>query len=164
MGACRMLNVMLGMNVIDAPIDVECWLVAGGLGIYVTGVTWFARKEADESSPMQLGLATLVMVFGVGTMASFVKWSDRTIDQVSLDPQRWYWLVGILGLLSVWRCFLAVAYPIPIRVRIAVAQCVLSIIMLDAVTCYAVRGVPWAVAIMLLVMPAMFLGRWIKIT
>ena len=59
----------------------------------------------------------------------------------SCEPQRWYLLIGVLGLLIVWRCVWAVIEPMPARVRMAVAQCILSIIMLDAVACYAVRGV-----------------------
>ena len=164
MGTCRMLNVLLGISVIDAPLHAEHWLVAGGIGVYVAGVTWFARREADRSSRLQLTLATLVMALGIALLAWFPSWSSRVIPQVQFDPQRWYLLTGVLGSLIVWRCFRAVIEPVPIRVRMAVAQCVLSIIMLDAVSCYAVRGVFWAVMILLLLIPAMFLGRWIETT
>ena len=159
MGACRMLNVLLGMNAVNAPLSMGHWLVAGGIGVYVTGVTWFARKEADRSSRPQLAMATLVMVLGIAMTAWFPSWSDRMVD-----PQNWLLLMTILGMLIVWRCFWAVIEPVPMRVRIAVAQCVLSIIMLDAVACYAVRGVGWATVILLLLVPAMFLGRWIETT
>ena len=54
MGACRMLNVLLGMNALDAPLHAGHWLVAGGIGVYVAGVTWFARRESEESSRVQL--------------------------------------------------------------------------------------------------------------
>ena len=54
MGACRMLNVLLGMSAVDAPLGAEHWLVAGGIGVYVAGVTWFARTEAEQSSRLQL--------------------------------------------------------------------------------------------------------------
>ena len=64
---------------------------------------------------------------------------------VRLEPRRWYLLTGVLGLLIVWRCLWAIVEPTPARVRMAVAQCMLSIVMLDAVACYAVRGVFWAV-------------------
>lgn len=164
MGACRMLNVLLGISVIDAPLHAEHWLVAGGIGVYVAGVTWFARREADQSTRLQLTLSTVVMALGIALLAWFPSWSNRIIPQVQLDPQRWYLLTGVLGLLIVWRCFRAVINPVPIYVRMAVAQCVLSIIMLDAVACYAVRGVSWAVMILLLLVPAMFLGRWIETT
>ena len=81
-------------------------------------------------------------------LAWFPSWSDRTILRVQLDPQHWYLLTGVLGLLIVWRCLWAVIEPVPARVRMAVAQCVLSIVMLDAVACYAVRGVSWACMIL----------------
>jgi 4-hydroxybenzoate polyprenyltransferase len=164
MGACRMLNVLLGMSAIDVPLHAEHWLVAGGIGVYVAGVTWFARREAAESSRLQLTLSTIVMIAGIAMLAAFPNWSDRTILRVQLDPGHWYLLTGVLGLMIVWRCVWAVIGPIPARVRMAVTQCVLSIVMLDAVTCYAVRGVFWAAMILLLLLPAMFLGRWIETT
>jgi 4-hydroxybenzoate polyprenyltransferase len=164
MGTCRMLNVMLGISALDAPLLAEHWLVAGGIGVYVAGVTWFARRENDESSRLQLTLSTAVMAVGIAMIAWFPSWSDRTILRVQIDPRHWYLLTGILGTLIILRCFWAVIEPIPTRVRMAVAQCVLSIIMLDAVACYAIRGVPWACMILLLLLPAMFLGRWIETT
>ena len=51
MGVCRMLNVMLGMSAADAPLRAEHWLVAGGIGVYVAGVTWFARNESRRERP-----------------------------------------------------------------------------------------------------------------
>jgi hypothetical protein len=164
MGACRMLNVLLGMNAADMPLRGDSWLVAGGIGLYVAGITWFARKEADQSSRLQLAFSTLVMVVGIALLAWFPSWSDRTIDRVQFDPQHWYLMTGVLGMLIVWRCIWAVIEPIPTRVRMAVAQCVLSLVMLDAVACYAIRGVFWACMILLLLLPALFLGRWIETT
>ncbi len=164
MGACRMFNVLLGVSAVNAPLAAEHWLVAGGIGVYVAGVTWFARRESDESSRPQLMLATVVMALGIAMLAWFPSWSDRTILRVRLDPRHWHLLIGILGMLIVWRCLWAVIEPVPARVRMAVAQCVLSIVMLDAVACYAIRGVPWACMILLLLLPAMFLGRWIETT
>jgi hypothetical protein len=160
MGACRTLNVLLGFSALDVPLRAEHWLVAGGIGIYVTGVTWFARREASESSRPQLAMSTAVMALGIAMLAWLPSWSDR----VQVLPQNWLLLVGVLGMLIVWRCLWAVIEPIPARVRTAVAQCVLSIVMLDAVACYAVRGVAWAAMILLLLLPAMFLGRWIETT
>jgi 4-hydroxybenzoate polyprenyltransferase len=164
MGACRTLNVLLGMNAADRPLHAEHWLVAGGLGIYIAGVTWFARRETGRSSRLQLMLSTLVMALGIALLAWFPHWSDRTISAVQLAPQQWCLLVGALGFLILWRCVWAAIEPVPARVRTAVTQCLLSLVMLDAVACYAVRGVFWAGLILLLLLPAMFLGRWIKMT
>jgi len=178
MGGCRMLNVLLGMHALDAPLPAGHWLVAGGIGVYVAGVTWFARREAEESDRLQLGLATLVMILGIAMLASFPSWSDRASggwlamgrDGAMVNAQhtltRWYLLTGILGLMIVWRCLWAVLDPdpIPIRIRIAVTQCILSIVMLDALACYAVRGVYWASMVLLLALPAIFFGRSIEST
>ena len=46
----------------------------------------------------------------------------------------------------------------------AVAHSILSIVMLDAVACYATRGLFWASMILLFLVPAVFLGRWIETT
>ena len=48
-------------------------------------------------------------------------------------------------------------------------QCILSLILLDAAVCYSVRGfagpgIPWVLLILLLLVPTMFLGRWIYST
>lgn len=164
MGGCRMLNVLLGMSVLGVPLPVDCWLVAGGIGVYVAGVTWFARREAETSSRLQLALSTVVMALGIAMLAAFPSWSQRALPSIEQDLRHWYLLVGVLGLLIVWRCCWAVIEPVSARVRMAVAQCVLSIVMLDAVACYAVRGVAWACLILALLVPAMFLGRWIETT
>ena len=145
-------------------MHAEHWLVAGGIGAYVAGVTWFARKEAGQSSRWQLMLSTLVMGLGIAMLAGFPRWSERTIPAVQLDPQHWFLLIGALGILIVGPCLWTVIEPVSARVRMAVAQCLLSLVMLDAVACYAVRGVFWAGMILVLLLPAMFLGRRIEMT
>ena len=164
MGSCRTLNVLLGMSSLGLPLSGDCWLVAGGIGLYVAGVTWFARRESQPSHRLQLALAMLVMILGVAMLAGLPGWSDRMLLQLREQPERWYLLIGVLGMLIIWRCMAAVAEPTPRHVRMAVAQCVLSIVMLDAVACYAVRGVFWACMILVFLLPAVFLGKWIDMT
>lgn len=164
MGLCRMLNVLLGVSAADIPIAPGFWLVAVAIGVYVTGVTWFARREDGESSPLQLGLAATIIGSGIAMLLWFPMFSDRVMLEIREEPQRWYMLVGILGAMIVWRCLKAVIEPTQHRVRMAVTQCVMSIIMLDAVACYAVRDVFWAGMILLLLIPAMVCHRWIEVT
>jgi len=164
MGACRLLNVLLGMSAVDVSLRAEHWLVAGGLCVYVAGLTWFAQREDRQSNRWQLAAATAVMALGVAMLAWFLQWSERTIGHFQVAPRDWYLLTGLLGLIIVWRCGWAVVDPSPARVRLAVAQGVVSIIVLDAAACYAVRGLFWACLILLLLLPAMFLGRWFETT
>jgi 4-hydroxybenzoate polyprenyltransferase len=167
MGACRTLNVMLGMSAVDAPFHAEHWLVAGAIGVYVAGITWFARKENEQSSRRQLSAATFVIVIGIAMLAWLPHWSDRVIPElhdVIFSVQRWHLLVVLTGVWVLRRFLLAIADPTPQRVRMAVSQGILSIVMFDAAACYAVRGVFCAAMILLLLVPAMLLGRWIETT
>jgi len=160
MGACRMLNVLLGMSVGFAAWGAGHWLVAGGLGTYIAGVTWFARCEARESNRAQLALATVVLLLGIGILSRLPAWHDLLPGM----ERRWGLLMLILGALIGWRCLRAVAEPAPPMVQAAVKQCILSVVILDAAVCCAVRGIYPAVMILLLLVPAMFLGQWIKST
>ena len=173
MGACRMLNVLLGMSASDAQFHAEHWLVAGAIGVYVAGVTLFARRESERSSRGPLTAATLVVALGIVMLGWLPHWSNRLIPELHGEPRAWYVIAGmqrwrvLVVVMGVWilrRFVRAMADPTPKRVQIAVSQGILSIVMLDAVACYAVRGVFWAIMILLLLLPAGFLGRRIETT
>jgi 4-hydroxybenzoate polyprenyltransferase len=166
MGACRMFNVILGMCAVDLPLQSVHWVVAGGLGVYVVGVTLFARTENQRSNRLHLFMATLIMMFGIALLGSFPSWSRETlvIPLLQEQPERFHWLLGILGMLIACRCLRAVVQPTPVQVRIAVTQSILSIVILDASVSYAVRGIACGVLVVSLIVPAMFLGRWIDAT
>ncbi|MBN9518829.1 UbiA family prenyltransferase, partial [bacterium] len=63
MGTCRFLNVLLGLTAIPADAFTPDLRVhtAGVIGVYIIGVTWFARTEATESSRRHLTAAAAVM-------------------------------------------------------------------------------------------------------
>jgi 4-hydroxybenzoate polyprenyltransferase len=175
MGACRFLNVLLGASAATAAADAAIWhpmiwVAAAGVGVYITGVTWFARKEADGSSRLQLGLSIPVMAAGIALLAWFPKWADQNLAEVSWPLYaeklgfRWYFLWTVLGTLILWRCAWAVIEPSNARVQAAVKHCILSLVVLDAAACFAVRDIVWATTILLLVVPAMFLSRWVYST
>jgi len=170
MGSCRFLNVLLGASTAAGPWHTMHWVVAGALGVYITGVTWFARTEARESRRQHLASATLVMAAGLALLSWFPSVADLSLDfhlqpDYALDlGDRWYLLWLLLGLLILRRPIAAIARPSPRRVQIAVKECILSLVMLDAVACFAVRGMFWAALILLLLVPTMTLGRWIYST
>lgn len=167
MGSCRMLNVLLGMSATALPWHTIHWMVALGIGTYVVGVTWFARTEAEESNRWQLGLAVAVMACGIGLLAWFPNWATLELDPVSQPVHindRWPLLWGLLAVFICMRPVIAIISPSPQHVQAAVKNSILSLIMLDAVACYAVRGQEAALLIVFLLFPAMFLGRWIYST
>lgn len=166
MGLCRFLNVLLGMSLSPAAWTTWNYVVAGGIGVYIVGVTWFARTEARASNRISLLLATLVGAAGVLMLAFFpqVAVAEELAAPVREDPRRWNMLWGLLGLLIAWRCVWAIIDPRPLLVQRAVRQCIFSLIMLDAVVTFAVAGFVPAVSIMLLLLPTMFLGQFIYST
>ena len=153
-----------GHECLDAPLHAGHWLVAGGIGVYVAGVTWFARRESEESSRLQLAAGNACddsWHCDAGLVPQLVGPHDsrrgaRSETLVPVDRRD-----GPDHRVAV---FLGGDRAGSLRVRMAVTQCILSIVMLDALACYAVRGVFWATMILLLLLPAMFLGRWIEIT
>ncbi len=170
MGGCRMLNVLLGMSVAVDPLtaaavswQAQHWLVAGGVGTYIAGVTWFARTEARQSNSLQLGLAVAVMMGGVSLLAWFPSWIPGP-RPIRFQLDQWQLMMAVVGALIAWRCVQAVFEPIPARVQMAVKHCILSLVILDASVCLAVRDVRSAMMVLALIVPVMFLGQWIEST
>jgi 4-hydroxybenzoate polyprenyltransferase len=166
MGLCRFLNVLLGMSLSPAPWATWNFVVASGIGVYIVGVTWFARTEARPSNRLALALATLVGAAGVLLLVFFPRFAETEglMAAIQDDPRQWNMLWALLGVLIAWRCVWAIADPRPALVQRAVRQCIFSLVMLDAVVTFAVAGIVPAVLIMLLLLPTMFLGQFIYST
>ena len=182
MGGCRSLNVLLGMStVLPAPgvlgYTTGQWCVVLGIGLYVAGVTWFAKKEASVALASKstvsasvtggLLMGVLLMLIGFGFLAVLPRVGEFAAGtrQLHLPDSGWWLLIGWLATLILRRCVVAIADPSPSKVQAAVKVCILSLIVLDAAVCLAVRS-PWwwSVALLLLLLPTLTLGRWIYST
>ncbi len=161
MGACRLLNVLLGMSAAALPWATGHWVAASAVGVYITGVTWLARGETGNASRIQLTLATFVILSGVGMLFMLPRWTENRVALLDLEPHRWYLLLGILGTYTGLRCFQTVAEPEPNVIRSAVRHCIFSLVILDAAICYVVGDLQGAVSVLVLLIPAVMLGRWI---
>ena len=164
MGGCRMLNVLLGMSAAATTWQPYFWLVAGGIGLYIAGVTWFARTEAERSGRPALAAGTLMMLAGIALVFWYPAWRSGLDAQSDPTPQRWdlFWLV--IAAMVVWRCVRAIIDPRPVVVQAAVKNCILSLIIIDAGAALATAGPLPAICILSLILPAMILGQWIYST
>jgi 4-hydroxybenzoate polyprenyltransferase len=172
MGMCRLLNVLLGMSL--ASLDRgQAWLlhygadqllVAGGIGLYIAGVAWYARSEATTSHRGPLVGGTALMIAGVSVLALFPRVSGRGSPHYVDERVVWPLLMAVLGACLVWRCARGIVDPRAHRVQAAVKQCILSLIILDASLC--LLTCPWyfAVGVLALLAPAVILGRWVYST
>ncbi len=162
MGGCRFLNVLLGMSAArGAWIDVH-YIVAGGIGLYIVGVTWFARGEAEpRSHRLSLSLATAVMLAGMALLHfSRERLQAHGVVQPQVDPQSWDWCWAILAVLTGWRCVRCIVQPYSEFVQEAIRQCLISLVIFDAAITLSVHGIGWGVAVVALVVPMTILGRW----
>lgn len=167
MGGCRFLNIILGASTgsssfLQAFSNPPLW-VATGMGVYIAGVTWFARTEARESRRRGLMLAMLTVNLALTFLVcALFGWGRGAADPVTVLV-----LLAVVGLTVNRRMMAAIANPIPERVQTAVRMMLLSIITLDAALIYyqlGEEGLVYALGGVLLLIPASLLGRRLAIT
>lgn len=162
MGWCRAANVALGLTLLGSlPADVEpltTRLLPAVVGIYIVAVTVLARNEAQTSRRGMLLLAAVLFVASF-VMALFVRAGLSGGYGSVLFP---YLLVSFgfwIGLP------IARAYrkPGPREVQRAVKRCILGLIVYDAILATAFIGLP-GLLVLLLLPPALLLGKWVYST
>jgi 4-hydroxybenzoate polyprenyltransferase len=172
MGGCRLLNMLLGMSVASSLFTGETiaeyyrvqWLVACAMGVYVTGITCFAKGEAESSSRGLLVLGLTIMLGGIALMAALPWFYAVRPVLIRQQPQFAVLLFALLGFSIVRRAVGSLVDPQPAYVQATVKHALLSIIVLDAAVALLVAP-PWCgFVIAMLLAPAMLLGRWIYST
>jgi 4-hydroxybenzoate polyprenyltransferase len=163
MGECRMLNVLLGMSLSIIPWGKFEVLIAVGIGVYIMGVTIFARTDARVSSRGRLSTGLVVLLLGMGLLAA-VPWLTAERPPLVVARLGWYALWGALALIIGRRCLMALFEPSPTRVQSAVRNCVQSIIVLDAAICVGYVSPYWGFAVLSLLLPTFVLTMWLNAT
>ncbi len=174
MGLCRCGNVLLGMSLAGYAVagkepgwigyESSQWVTAAGIGVYIIGVTWLARTEAGTSARLPLVAALLVMAAGItllGIMPDFA----GTYGEVRFKPDIfWPVLLAAMFVPLARGGGNAVIYPDPEHVQRVVKASIRSLILFDAAIAVGVYGPQWGIAIVLLVVPMLLLGRWVYST
>jgi len=159
MGSCRALNVLLGVSACGslAPPGMH---LAAVVGLYIVGVTWFARTEARVSNRSALKGAAGVMLAAL-LLAIPLPVTAPAASSSFLFP---YLLVG-LGFAVGLPVSRAVADPSPVNVQAAVKRAIFALVLLDAVLATACAGAA-GLLILLLLTPSLYLSRrrWLYAT
>lgn len=170
MGLCRTLNVLLGMSLAGPPPAGETslwlgytlaqWIIAAGIGIYVVGVTFYAKSEAEQSNTARLLVGVVIMCAGVALLGLAANYTTLVFKQ------NWiYWaLLTLLTVTIVRRALAAAIDGSPALVQGAVKHAILSIIMLDAAVCVASGPPVYGIVVVALLGPALLLGKWVYST
>lgn len=171
MGSCRSLNIlmagttMLAVTSGDVDFPRALLIFAAAIGLYIVGITVFARREEGQSSTAGLVLGLLLEIGGMALIAG-IPWLSQMDDKLwKLDPWRAYpLLVGLVGLTVVNRGVQAIGHPVPRKVQLAVKHAILTLVLLGAAVA-ALSGGPWHGGLMAaLLIPAMLIGTKFRST
>ena len=168
MGACRFLNVLLGLSAVPAATGLAGVVLALVVGLYIVGVTWFARTEAVASNQRALTaaagviLAALVLALAVPALGKPAARGDTSAPlgflQVGLGQFLFPYLLVAFTFYVGLAVTRAIARPLPEYVQAAVKRSVLGLVLLDAILAASLAGTA-GLLLALLLLPAAQLGR-----
>ena len=163
MGACRGLNLLLGMSQAERFGGPTAWLFAGSIALFVAGLTWISRFEAETGRGRGAAAGMIVQnVALLGVIAAALRVAGELPARGTGRP-----IVPLEGLLVLAAVALivnladgrAVREPGPRTLQRAVKTGVLALVWLDVGVVAAVRGPIPALAVAVLWLPAFLLGR-----
>jgi 4-hydroxybenzoate polyprenyltransferase len=166
MGTCRFLNVLLGLSVLPDELAAGRVFLAVVVGLYIVGVTWFARTEATVSNQGELVgasvimLAALLFALAVPVVCRPAQRGDSSLAflQVGLGQFLFPYLLVAFGAYLAVPVLAAIARPTPARVQAAVKRAILGLVLFDAILAAGLAGTA-GLALALLLIPAAALGR-----
>ncbi len=158
MGACRFLNVLLGLSFGEIHMNTLSLHLAATTGLYIVGVTWFARTEEGRSNARALIPAAAVM--GLSLILAVLVPIHR---EPGTTPVYFPYLVAAFAFAVGVKLVAAIKNPGPKEVQAAVKRSILGLVVLDAILATIFVGV-WGLLILLLLLPARWLGKWVYST
>jgi 4-hydroxybenzoate polyprenyltransferase len=167
MGACRGLNLLLGMSHEKALGGVAGWWTALVYGSYVAGITIVSRSESSGGQRGGLVAGLALQDFSLVGLAAAALLHQR-FPQPDLSRP----LIPLAGLLVLALAALAlntsaaraIQQPIPRFIQATVKTGILSLVWLHVGVVAAVRGLEPAALVAVLWVPAYVLGRWLYST
>ena len=166
MGSCRTLNILLGASTAVAIPTVAFWY-AFAIGVFITGVTLLAKREAEESQSATLllpgGALMAAGMLGIGLAA----WKFASVDVANPKVAQVLPLaIGFICLPIFRRLALAISTASGGAVQATVISSLRSLIIFDACIALLIdNGRPiYSIVILLMVGASWLLGRVTKMT
>lgn len=167
MGACRALNLLLGMSHAPDLGGPVAWTVAAAYGLFVAGITWISRSETETGQTKGLlgGLALQNLAILVLAWAALGHRRFPSPDpERPLIPAEGLLVLAIVALVVNLSASRAIREPTPARFQSAVKTGIFSLIWLNVAMVAAVRGPESSLAVAAFWVPAFLLGRWLYST
>lgn len=158
MGACRGLNLALGMSASAAALGAW-WMVGAVHALHVGGVTAMAWSEADES-PQRRGAVIALMA----TILTIAGWGAIGIASIPVDGVTLGVFLVCFGALTLPSYIAVVRAPRRDIIRGAVKAGVLGLIALDAAIAAGFAGPVYGLATLALLPASLWLGFRFAVT
>jgi 4-hydroxybenzoate polyprenyltransferase len=167
MGACRGLNLLMGMANAPHLGGPIAWSAAAAYGLYVAGITVISRSETREGERRGLvgGLSLLnLALLGLAAIAMAHQRFPSPTTGRPLIPLEGLLVIGVIALVVNQAAATAFKQPTPRSIQRTVKTGILSLVWLNVGLVAAVRGPETAATIAALWVPAFLLGRWLYST
>jgi 4-hydroxybenzoate polyprenyltransferase len=167
MGACRGLNLLLGMTHVTALGGPIAWLVAFLYGLYVSGMTLVSRSETRGG----LGRGLLIgwtlqnlAVLGLAGSALAHRYFPHPATDRPLIPLEGLLVFAVVAMVVNLGAARTIRQPTPGQIQKSVKSSILTLVWLNVGLVAAVRGPEMAALVALFWVPAFILGRWLYST
>lgn len=158
MGSCRFFNVLLGWSVGGDSFTETAYLQAGIIGIYIIGVTFYAKHEAVQSNRLSLVMASIIIIFALSIGLILPTVNNQGDALPWLYPYLFFLLMARVGK-ALWS---GIAEPTPRNVQMGVVTCLKSLVLLDCILAIAIAG--WiGLWILVLLIPNLIMNRFKKL-
>ncbi|MFO0891823.1 MAG: UbiA family prenyltransferase [Isosphaeraceae bacterium] len=167
MGACRGLNLLLGMSHAPALGGQAGWLAAAAYGLFVAGITWISRSETESGQTRNLlaGLTLQNLAFlGLVGAALQARSFPHPLSDRPLIPLEGLLVLVLVALTVNMAATRAIYRPVPAVLQRTVKTGILSLIWILVGLVLSIRGPAAAAAVAVLWIPAFALGRWLYST
>ncbi len=167
MGACRGLNLLMGMSAASEMGGPAAWLSALAYGVFVAGITVISRSETHEGERQGVigGLAILDLgLLGLAAAAMAHRWFPEMMTGRSPSLLAGLVVIGLIAALVNRAAWIAIRDPQPRTIQRTVKTGILSLVWLNVGLVAAVRGIEPAAAVAVFWVPAYLLGRWLYST
>lgn len=170
MGGCRCLSFLLGASA--ATLDntsahffgAHVLIIALGMGVYIVGVTIMARHETTGGQQTLLRVGAAVLVLGLVLVASGPMFAPPGSEFYLTPTWKYSLLIALLSITGLRRDWQAINHPQPKEIQVAIKSALLTLIPLAAAIATLGAGTIAGVMILALLVPAMGIGRYLRVT
>jgi len=160
MGLCRGCNLMLG-TIMISEINNACYFAAVINTIYITGVTIIASDETRQAKGWKMISGLSLIFLSLGMLVTICNQFSLKVSPHHVIAMQWMSLILVVAAATLW--IPIIRNPVPANIGRGIKYSIMGLIVIN--TIYATLGLGFiGLLVLLLLIPALFLGRFIYST